>query len=73
MLKIIAAGKVDLAIVNSINEAGPIRDKKIIAEIKRIFNLLNELGADYAQGYIIGNPLLPNDLKRVKPFFVTSK
>ena len=67
--------KVDLAMVKSINEVGHIMDKKTIAEFvenERTFNLLSELGIDYAQGYVIGKPVPLDELKRVKPFVVMS-
>ncbi|MDD1636377.1 MAG: EAL domain-containing protein, partial [Methylococcaceae bacterium] len=53
-VKDIVDDKVDLAMVRAINEVGHIMGKKTIAEFvenERIFNLLNELGVDYAQGY----------------------
>jgi len=63
--------KVDLAMVKSINEVGHVMGKKTIAEFvenEAIFNLLNVLGVDYAQGYGIGKPVLLNELKLIKPF-----
>jgi diguanylate cyclase (GGDEF)-like protein/PAS domain S-box-containing protein len=68
--------KVDLAMVKSINDVGHIMGKKTIAEFvenEQIFNLLSELGVDYAQGYGIGKPVLLHELKLVKPFMATSK
>jgi EAL domain-containing protein (putative c-di-GMP-specific phosphodiesterase class I) len=68
--------KVDLAMVKSINEVGHIMGKKTIAEFvenEQIFNLLKELGVDYAQGYGIGKPVLLNELKLIKPFMAPSK
>jgi EAL domain-containing protein (putative c-di-GMP-specific phosphodiesterase class I) len=72
-VKDILDDKVDLAMVKSINEVGHIMDKKTIAEFvenERTFNLLSELGIDYAQGYVIGKPVPLDELKRVKPFVV---
>ncbi len=75
-VKGILKDKVDLAMVKSINDVGHIMGKKTIAEFvenEQIFNLLNELGVDYAQGYGIGKPVLLNELKLVKPFMAASK
>jgi len=46
-------------------------DKKTIAEFvenEQIFNLLKELGVDYAQGYGIGKPAPLDELKIIKPY-----
>ena len=62
--------KVDLAMVKAINEVGHIMDKKTIAEFvenEQIFNILNELGVDYAQGYGIGQPVPLDELMLVTP------
>jgi len=70
-VKDILDDKVDLAMVKSINEVGHIMGKKTIAEFvenKQIFDLLSELGVDYAQGYGIGKPVLLDDLIIIKPF-----
>jgi len=59
-VKDILVDKVDLAMVRSINEVGHVMGKKTIAEFvenKQIFDLLNELGVDYAQGYGIAKPV----------------
>jgi diguanylate cyclase (GGDEF)-like protein/PAS domain S-box-containing protein len=75
-VKNILEDKVDLAMVKAINEVGHVMNKKTIAEFvenEAIFNLLNELGIDYAQGYGIGKPVLLTELKLIKPFTVTSK
>lgn len=75
-VKGILEDKVDLAMVKSINDVGHIMGKKTIAEFvenKRIFNLLSELGVDYAQGYGIGKPVLLTELKLIKPFMRSSK
>lgn len=59
-VKDILDDKVDLAMVKSINEVGHVMDKKTIAEFvenRQIFDLLNELGVDYAQGYGIAKPV----------------
>jgi diguanylate cyclase (GGDEF)-like protein/PAS domain S-box-containing protein len=69
-VKDILDDKVDLAMVRSINEIGHIMGKKTIAEFvenQAIFNLLNELGVDYAQGYGIGKPVPLDDLKLITP------
>ncbi|WP_432743608.1 EAL domain-containing protein [Methylobacter sp. G7] len=68
--------KVDLAMVKSINEVGHVMGKKTIAEFvenEQIFNLLNVLGVDYAQGYGIGKPVPLDELKLIKPFTSASK
>ncbi|MGZ5006389.1 MAG: EAL domain-containing protein [Methylobacter sp.] len=70
-VKDILDDKVDLAMVKSINEVGHVMDKKTIAEFvenEQIFNLLNTLGVDYAQGYGIGKPVPLDELKLVKLF-----
>jgi len=70
-VKDILDDKVDLAMVKSINEVGHIMGKKTIAEFvedKHIFDLLSELGVDYAQGYGIGKPVPLDDLIIIKPF-----
>lgn len=57
--------KVDLAMVKSINEVGHVMGKKTIAEFvenKQIFDKLNELGVDYAQGYGIAKPVPLSEL-----------
>ena len=67
---------IDFAMVKSINEVGHIMDKKTIAEFvenEEIFNLLSELGVDYAQGYGIGKPVLLSELKLIKPFMSNPK
>ena len=53
-----------------------VMGKKTIAEFvenEAIFNLLNALGVDYAQGYGIGKPVLLTELKLIKPFMALSK
>jgi diguanylate cyclase (GGDEF)-like protein/PAS domain S-box-containing protein len=73
-VKDILDDKVDLAMVKAINEVGHVMGKKTIAEFvenEEIFNLLNELGVDYAQGYGISKPVLLTELKLIKPFMVT--
>ena len=65
-----------LAMVKSINEVGHIMGKKTVAEFvenERIFNLLYELGVDYAQGYGISKPVLLDELTHITPFFSVSK
>ncbi|MDD5460274.1 MAG: EAL domain-containing protein [Methylococcales bacterium] len=75
-VKDIVDDKVDLAMVKAINEVGNIMGKKTIAEFvenEEIFKLLNELGVDYAQGYVIGKPVPLDELKRINPFDAMSK
>jgi EAL domain-containing protein (putative c-di-GMP-specific phosphodiesterase class I) len=75
-VKDILDDKVDLAMVKSINEVGHVMDKKTIAEFvenEQIYNLLNVLGVDYAQGYGIGKPVPLDELKLIKPFMVLPK
>ena len=70
-VKDILDDKVDLSMVRSINEVGHVMDKKTIAEFvenEQIFNLLKELGVDYAQGYGVGKPVPLNELKLITPF-----
>ncbi len=70
-VKDILDDKVDLAMVKSINEVGHVMGKKTIAEFvenEQIFNLLKQLGVDYAQGYGIGKPMPLDELKLIKPF-----
>ena len=64
-VKDILDDQVDLAMVRSINEVGHVMGKKTIAEFvenKQIFDLLRELGVDYAQGYGIAKPIPLDDL-----------
>ena len=59
-VKDILDDKIDLAMVKSINEVAHVMGKKTIAEFvenKDIFNLLGDLGVDYAQGYGIAKPV----------------
>ncbi|MEQ1621853.1 MAG: EAL domain-containing protein [Methylococcales bacterium] len=75
-VKDILDDKVDLAMVKSINEVGHVMEKKTIAEFvenEQIFNLLKELGVDYAQGYGIGKPVPLDELRLIDPFSVTTK
>ncbi|MEI6068069.1 MAG: EAL domain-containing protein [Methylococcaceae bacterium] len=75
-VKDIVDDEVDLAMVRAINEVGHIMAKKTIAEFvenEAIFNLLGELGVDYAQGYGIGKPVPLNELTLIKPFTPASK
>ncbi|MDO9425136.1 MAG: EAL domain-containing protein [Methylobacter sp.] len=75
-VKDILDDKVDLAMVKSINEVGQVMGKKTIAEFvenEKIFNLLNVLGVDYAQGYGIGKPVPLDELKLIKSFAAASK
>lgn len=75
-VKDILEDKVDLAMVRAINEVGHIMGKKTIAEFvenEQIFNVLYELGVDYAQGYGISEPVPLAELKRINPVFRASK
>ena len=75
-VKDILDDKVDLAMVRSINEVGHIMGKKTIAEFvenEQIFNLLNELGVDYAQGHGISESVPLDELRLIKPFARASK
>ena len=50
---------INRALVKSINDVGHIMNKQTIAEFvedDEIFNLLKDIGIDYAQGYGIGRP-----------------
>ncbi len=75
-VKDIVDDKVDLAMVRAINEVGHIMGKKTIAEFvenEDIFNLLRELGVDYAQGYGISRPVPLDELTLINPFAPASK
>ena len=75
-VKDILDDKIDLAMVRSINEVGHIMGKKTIAEFvenEQIFNLLRELGVDYAQGHGIGKAVPLDELRLIKPFARVSK
>ena len=64
-VKDILDDQVDLAMVKSINEVGHVMGKKTIAEFvenQQIFDLLSELGVDYAQGYGIAKPVPLDEL-----------
>ncbi|WP_009206552.1 DUF1631 family protein [Sulfuricella denitrificans] len=55
----------DYAVVKSITEIGHFMGKGIIAEYvenESILNMLREIGVDYAQGYVIGKPLVLSSL-----------
>jgi diguanylate cyclase (GGDEF)-like protein len=70
-VKDIVDDKVDFGMVRAINEIGHIMGKKTIAEFvenEPIFNLLNELGVDYAQGYGLSEPVPLEKLVLIKPF-----
>lgn len=50
---------IDYAMVKSINEIGQMMGKKTIAEFVEMNDILvrlNQLGVNYAQGYLIGKP-----------------
>jgi EAL domain-containing protein (putative c-di-GMP-specific phosphodiesterase class I) len=75
-VKDILDDKINLAMVKAINEVGHVMNKKTIAEYvesEEIFNLLHDLGVDYAQGYGVGKPVLLSELKLIKPFMVVPK
>lgn len=75
-VKDILDDKVDLAMVKSINEVGHVMNKKTIAEFvenEQIFNLLNVLGVDFAQGYGVGKPVPLDKLHLIKPLLAVSK
>ena len=70
-VKDIVDDKVDFGMVKAINEVGHIMGKKTIAEFvenEQIFNLLKELGVDYAQGYGLSEPVPLDKLVLIKPF-----
>ncbi|NOT11475.1 MAG: EAL domain-containing protein [Methylococcaceae bacterium] len=75
-VKDILDDKVDLAMVKSINEVGHVMNKKTIAEFvenEQIFNCLNDLGVDFAQGYGIGKPVPLDQIHLIKPLLAVSK
>jgi diguanylate cyclase (GGDEF)-like protein/PAS domain S-box-containing protein len=52
--------RIDLEMVKSINDIGHVMGKKTIAEFvedQKTFELLREMGVDYAQGYAISKPI----------------
>lgn len=60
---------IDWTMVKSINDMGQIMGKQTIAEFvenEDIFNQLNEIGTNFAQGYLLGKPL-PLDEKEDGP------
>jgi diguanylate cyclase (GGDEF)-like protein/PAS domain S-box-containing protein len=74
-VKDILDDKVDLAMVKSINDVGHVMNKKTIAEFvenEQIFNFLNVLGVDYAQGYGIGKPVPLDKIHLTKPLLAVS-
>jgi diguanylate cyclase (GGDEF)-like protein/PAS domain S-box-containing protein len=75
-VKDIMDDKVDLAMVKSINDVGHVMNKKTIAEFvenEQIFNFLNVLGVDFAQGYGIGKPMPLEKLQDIKPLLAVVK
>jgi len=65
-VKDILDDEVDLAMVKSINEVGHVMGKKTIAEFvenQQIFDVLHDLGVDYAQGYGIAKPVPLDELR----------
>ncbi|MDD2758742.1 MAG: EAL domain-containing protein [Methylomonas sp.] len=59
-VKDILEDKIDWTMVKAINEVGHVMNKKTIAEFvenKNIFDLLKNLGVNYAQGYGIAQPI----------------
>lgn len=75
-VKDILDDKVDLAMVKSINEVGHVMNKKTIAEFvenEQIFNFLNVLGVDFAQGYGVGKPVPLDQIHKIKPLLTVSK
>ncbi|WFP50167.1 EAL domain-containing protein [Methylomonas sp. EFPC3] len=64
-VKDIVEDRVDLTMVKSINEVAHVMGKKTIAEFvenESIFDLLQTLGVNYAQGYGIAKPVPLRDL-----------
>ncbi|MCP4993059.1 MAG: EAL domain-containing protein [Gammaproteobacteria bacterium] len=59
-VKDISTNRINRALVKSINEIGHIMGKKAIAEYvedDRAVELLGEIGADYAHGYVFSRPV----------------
>lgn len=59
-VKDILEDKVDWSMVKAINEVGHVMNKKTIAEFvenQKIFQMLQDLGVNYAQGYGIAKPV----------------
>lgn len=64
-VKDILEDKVDWTMVKAINEVGHVMNKKTVAEFvenQKIFDMLKELGVNYAQGYGIAKPVPLKDL-----------
>lgn len=64
-VKDILEDRVDLTMVKAINEVAHVMGKKTIAEFvenQNIFDLLQTLGVNYAQGYGIAEPIPVHDL-----------
>ncbi len=64
-VKDILEDKVDWTMVKAINEVGHVMNKKTVAEFvenQKIFEMLQELGVNYAQGYGIAKPVPLKDL-----------
>ncbi|MBU1618448.1 MAG: EAL domain-containing protein [Gammaproteobacteria bacterium] len=62
--------QIDYALVKSIAEIARVLNRKSVAEFvenERIFDLLKELGVDYAQGYHISKPM---DIENVKKYIL---
>ena len=58
-IKQLDANKIDRAMVKAINEVAEVMGMKTIAEFvenKAIYNILNDIGIDYAQGYWVSKP-----------------
>jgi len=58
-VKDIADDPIDHAMVKSINDIGHVMGKRTVAEFvdsRAILKVLGEIGVDYAQGYVIGEP-----------------
>ena len=61
---------IDAAMVKSINDIGHVMGMKTIAEFVEndgIFQVLSDMGVDYAQGYGVGKPKPIDDLAEIRP------
>jgi len=72
----LAGDDIDQAIVSSISQIAQATDKKTVAEHVgdyRTFDVLRDLGVDYAQGYFLGKPSPTLSRERVPLSLATAK
>jgi EAL domain-containing protein (putative c-di-GMP-specific phosphodiesterase class I) len=62
------SNNIDKTLVNAIKEIGQSLDKTCVAEYvedQETFEMLEEIGVDYAQGYFIGKPVSVGSIKQL--------